>query len=375
MADATPVRLHLTNIAGIGAVQLLKSLLPALERAPGYQIEMMYLSGTGELANHVPAQETTASSNYQRRGTNAVSRFLECTLFAGKFDGPTPLLVLGDIPLRCKSRQTVFVHTILFTDDALAGKRLRDIKYHISRWLFGYNAGRVSAFIVQTVAMKASLVATYPEIADRIHVVRSPVPAWLLEKPIKRTARRQQRDRLRLFYPAATYPHKNHQLLKEIDPRDASGWPVAELALTIPAAKNPNPSVPWIECVGQLASDAVIAYYSSFDALLFLSRAESLGLPLVEAMWIGLPIVCPDLPYARTLCGDVAIYFDPGSIDSLRTAVSELQARLDAGWWPDWSEKIAATPRSWDEVASAMLKLATKGGDGRLGENGERSFA
>lgn len=359
MGDATPVRLHLTNIAGLGAVQLLKSLLPALERAPGYRIEKMYLSGGGDLANHVPAQEETSSSSYRRRAPNALSRFLECTVFARKFDGETPLLVLGDIPLRCRSRQTVFVQTVMFTHGSGSGRRLGALKYHISRWLFGYNAGRVSAFIVQTEAMKASLVATYPEIADRVHVVSSPVPAWLLEQPLKRTGPRDPRRGLRLFYPAASYPHKNHRLLKEIAQREAASWPIAELALTIPADQNPNRSIPWIRCVNRLDSNAVIAYYDMVDALLFLSRAESLGLPLVEAMWIGLPIVCPDLPYARTLCGDGAIYFDPDSVGSLHQAVSELRRRLDAGWWPDWTEKLVATPRSWDEVASAMLELST----------------
>ena len=35
------------------------------------------------------------------------------------------------------------------------------------------------------------------------------------------------------------------------------------------------------------------------DALLFLSTDESYGFPLIEAMFVGLPIICPDLPYAR----------------------------------------------------------------------------
>ncbi len=359
MGEATPVRLHLTNISGVGAVQLLNSLLPALERAPGYRIEKVYVGDVGALASRAPAQEETTRSSYHRRVPNAVSRFLECTVFARKFDGETPLLVLGDIPLRCRSRQTVFVQTIMFTDDARSGRRPGAFKYQVSRWLFGFNSDRVSAFIVQTEAMKASLVATYPEIADRVHVVSLPVPAWLLEKPLKRTGPREPHGGLRLFYPAAPYPHKNHRLLKEIAQRDAANWPIAEVALTIPADKNPNPSIPWISCVDHLDSTAMITYYDRVDALLFLSRAESLGFPLLEAMCVGLPIVCPDLPYARALCGDGAIYFDPDSVGSLHQAVLELRSRLDKGWWPDWTEKLVTTPRSWDEVASAMLELST----------------
>jgi glycosyltransferase involved in cell wall biosynthesis len=90
---------------------------------------------------------------------------------------------------------------------------------------------------------------------------------------------------------------------------------------------------------------------------LFLSLSESLGFPLVEAMWIGLPIICPDLPYARVLCGDEAIYFDPEKISSLQAAVLELDGRLKAGWWPDWREAMKAVPPSWGAVAASMLRV------------------
>jgi hypothetical protein len=76
-------------------------------------------------------------------------------------------------------------------------------------------------------------------------------------------------------------------------------------------------------------------------------------------MWIGLPIICPDLPYARTLCGEQAIYFDPYNADSLHSAIAELSKRRDSGWWPDWSNSMKKIPHDWQEVADAMLKLAT----------------
>jgi hypothetical protein len=80
-------------------------------------------------------------------------------------------------------------------------------------------------------------------------------------------------------------------------------------------------------------------------------------------MWIGLPIICPDRPYARTLCGDQAIYFNPESLNSLHEALVDLSKRLDSGWWPEWSENIKAIPRKWEEVAQAMLDLATVVGE------------
>jgi glycosyltransferase involved in cell wall biosynthesis len=138
--------------------------------------------------------------------------------------------------------------------------------------------------------------------------------------------------------------------------------PVRQLVLTIPPTHSPNTKVPWIHCVGLLPPTAVLAAYDETDALLFLSAAESYGLPLVEAMWIGLPIVCPDLPYARALCGNEAIYFESDDINSLHRSLSELHARLARGWWPDWSSRLSAIPSDWSEVAEQMLRILFRDG-------------
>ena len=97
--------------------------------------------------------------------------------------------------------------------------------------------------------------------------------------------------------------------------------------------------------------------YHDADALLFLSKEESFGFPLIEAMYLGLPIVCPDLPFARALCGDDAIYFDPNDIESLRLAIIHLKSRLIDGWQPDWNKQIKKIPKNWATAADEMLDL------------------
>jgi glycosyltransferase involved in cell wall biosynthesis len=116
--------------------------------------------------------------------------------------------------------------------------------------------------------------------------------------------------------------------------------------------------LPWIRCVDKLEPDAVLDACQTADALLFLSLSESFGFPLVEAMWIGLPIIYPDLPYARTLCGERAIYFDPKTVVSLHATVGELNKRRNSGWWPDWERQLAFIPKDWNTVAEAMFDVA-----------------
>jgi len=353
------VRLHLTNIAGAGATQLLMSLLPALERNADVRIAEMALPAHGQLSTYRPAPSVRVVV-YRRFLPNALSRLLECTLFAGRFSGAPALLVLGDLPLRCRASQTVFVQTPHLTSPTDSARRDGRLKFMIARWVFRINAGRAHSFIVQTPVMRTALARTYPAIADRIHIVAQPVPGWLQEAGLKRRGRARPEDpKLSLAYPAALYPHKNHALLGTLGQQTTDAWPVGDLTLTIPPARHPAPGLPWIKCVGILSPAEMVALYQRIDALLFLSTDESYGFPLIEAMFVGLPIVCPDLPYAHTLCGDGAIYFDPRSASSLREALQLLRWRLNNGWWPDWSAQNAAIPRDWDAVARSMLTIAT----------------
>lgn len=353
-----PIRVSLTNVAGLGATQLVRSLLPHLEEVPGFQIEEIYLPNRGELCQYRRKVAGIAPTVYRRLIPNSLSRVLECTLFGYLFSGTTPILVLGDLPIRCKTRQVVFVQSPHVIRGTMRIGGASAFKYLFARAIFRLNLRYVAAFIVQTQSIKAALAAGYPGIDEKIHVISQPPPSWLLKSGMRRVGRDPKGDAcLHLFYPAACYPHKNHRLLGTIDAAGVDNWGNVQLALTIPEDRNPNVNISWIKCVGRLSPREMLSFYEKADALLFLSLAESYGLPLVEAMWVGLPIICPDLPYARALCGDRAIYFNPKSVESLRLAVSDLRERLALGWWPDWTDRLRAIPKGWDEVAGMMLQI------------------
>jgi len=354
------VRIHMTNIIGLGAVRLMQSLLPSIIGQKNFFVEEAYLPSSGEMANFRMFDSETKVSVYVRYLPKAMSRVLECTLLGRCFDGTIPLLVFGDIPIRCNSRQTVFIQSPLLVKGANSGGRFGGIKYWILRWLFQKNLKYASKFIVQTEAMRSALIDSYPEISGRIEVVAQPAPSWLIKSKLKRKCRLSSgAGNLHLFYPAAFYPHKNHKILCDAN-TSVARWPIADLILTIPENINPNPHLAWIRCVGKLDPEKVVEIYRNTDGIIFLSLSESFGFPLVEAMWVGLPIVCPDLPYARVLCGDLAFYFDPNDVVSLHRAVEKLSYSLGQGWWPDWSENLKKIPQDWDEVAVTMLKISTQ---------------
>ena len=350
--------MHLTNVTGAGASQLLKSLLPSLIRGKNVHISEIYIPDSGDLSSFTSSCADITLFKYRRFIPKLVSRFLECTLLSWKFNSATPLLVLGDIPLRVRSPQILFVQTTHLLKPTGFTLRFGDLKYAVSRLIFRFNLKRVNAFIVQTNIMRDALIATYPLAGGRVYVIPHPVPEWLLtcnfqRQPISPIAARG----LRLIYPSAGYPHKNHKILTQIPKSQAEKWPVSELVLTLNGAANPAPFIPWINCMGFLSPVELIEIYEKVDALLFLSQKESFGFPLLEAMFLGLPIVCPDLPYAHALCGDEAIYFDPNSIESLECALKNLKDLLIHGWKPDWSSSLSGIPEGWDRVAANILRV------------------
>ena len=350
------LRIHLTNVTGSGATQLLSSLIPALESNSAIRITEMHLPAEGNLAKYNISSRECLVKNYHRFLPKAASRIMECLLFSQKLKGITPLLVLGDLPLRCKTPQTILVQTSHLLKVKNISWSVSGFKFAISRWVFQLNLKYVNAVIVQSDLMKSQLVESYPEIAQKIHVISLPVPSWLLG--MKVTRKNISNRRLKLIYPADNYLHKNHKLLSRIVSEGSHLWAVEKLMITLPQEKNPAPDISWIDCVGFLSTTEMIKAYQEVDGLLFLSTKESYGFPLVEAMYMGVPIVCPDLPYARFLCADVAIYFNPDSIDSLNSAIGILHKKLVSGWRPDWSCQLRKIPKDWNVVAEAFVDVA-----------------
>lgn len=349
-------RIHMTNIAGLGAVRLIQSLLPCLVCQDKAVLEEVYIPSGNEVVDVELFRNETKVCVYKRYLPNSISRFLECTVFGRMFDGDSPLLVLGDIPLRCNAPQVVFLQNRLLLDHSTYGSIRGFIKYWILQSVFKRNLKYVDRFIVQTIGMKDQLLNLYPSFKGRVHIIGQPVPQWLIESCIRKTENTYDSSKgLKLFYPAAFYPHKNHKLLASIDNPEV--WPIDSLTLTISDDTYSLRGVKWISCVGALTPDKVLSEYREADALIFLSYTESYGFPLVEAMWIGIPIICPDLAYARNLCGDQAIYFNTQSVDSLHIAVNKLSERLRSGWWPDWAKQLTGLPEDWIFVATSMVDV------------------
>lgn len=103
--------------------------------------------------------------------------------------------------------------------------------------------------------------------------------------------------------------------------------------------------------------DAELAYaYARSHALIAASHVEGFGLPLVEALGRGLPVVASDIPVFREIGGTAVDFFALDDAVALAEALARMESeprRQVEGWkWLSWDE---STRRLLDEVRTRMI--------------------
>jgi glycosyltransferase involved in cell wall biosynthesis len=107
---------------------------------------------------------------------------------------------------------------------------------------------------------------------------------------------------------------------------------------------------------GELLDGALALATMSFD--------EGFGLPLVEAMVRGTPVVVSDIPIFREIGGEAAVYADPRDAHAVARAIRELD---DPDAWAARSaaSREQATRFDWNRSARALLEVLERVGNAR----------
>ena len=66
-----------------------------------------------------------------------------------------------------------------------------------------------------------------------------------------------------------------------------------------------------IRFLGRVSDEQLVRLYNQAECFVFPSLYEGFGLPPLEAMACGCPVLVSDIPVEREVCGDAAKYFNP----------------------------------------------------------------
>lgn len=84
---------------------------------------------------------------------------------------------------------------------------------------------------------------------------------------------------------------------------------------------------PDVILAGRLNDQEMVALYRNALALVFPSLYEGFGLPPLEAMALGCPVIASRIPPVQEVCGDAALYFDPRDSRAMSKCMGLVLAR------------------------------------------------
>ena len=132
------------------------------------------------------------------------------------------------------------------------------------------------------------------------------------------------------------------------------GLPLVMVGSTRPWAHE----LPDVILTGQVGDEQLAAIYSGAHALVLSSTDEGFGLPAVEALACGTPVVACDAPALREVLGERATFVAPGDMAGLIEAAEA--ASRPAPQPPPWSWQEAARA-TWGVYAGAGLAAGATG--------------
>lgn len=174
-----------------------------------------------------------------------------------------------------------------------------------------------------------------------------------------------------IFYPANNWPHKRHTLLfqtmQEVWKRDP------DLKLVLSGSRSTgfdvsikdlihqyDPPTQRIIDLGFVSDQQINSLYKHAEAMVFVSQYEGFGMPLIEAMKNGCPVICAPVSAIPEVAGDAAIYVDSDQPDAWASALLDTLPAKRA----DLIEKgIRNTSRfSWAQTKESWLATLRKAG-------------
>ncbi|MBI5938596.1 MAG: glycosyltransferase family 4 protein [Betaproteobacteria bacterium] len=199
--------------------------------------------------------------------------------------------------------------------------------------------GYARAVLVDSEVGKRQVMESYGQSADRLHVLPFVAPAYMHSDGVPAGFEHRYRLPARfIFYPAQFWGHKNH--IRLLQAMAAVRPVVPDLHLVLAGSKkNAYPRVlEEIERLDLVEQVHVLGYVSDEDMPVFYRRALALimptffgptNIPPLEAMAIGCPMAVSGIYAMSEQVGDAALLFDPRSVDEIAQAVLRLATEED----------------------------------------------
>jgi len=244
------------------------------------------------------------------------------------------------------------------------------LKYWGYKTVFTQAVGKAKKIIVPSKFVKRGLLKNYLLAEDKIEVIYEGVDNKLKAQSSKLKAKSQKSKLLNkykirrpyLLYVGNVYPHKNirrlilavkkiNQTLIIVCSRDVFYQRLQQVVKEFKAEK-------FVKLTGYVTDKELNVLYAQAKAFINPSLMEGFGLPGLEAMQAGCPVVCSQIPTFKEVYDQAVVYFNPKNIDDIAEKIlkvinfsdKERKELIKKG-------KNQASKYSWQKCAQETLQL------------------
>jgi glycosyltransferase involved in cell wall biosynthesis len=237
------------------------------------------------------------------------------------------------------------------------------------------SAEKASLIITDSGFTRQTLVEKYQVPATKIFPIFMGVDHTIFRPGHPQEDLQRLREKYRLperfaFYPANTWPHKNHVRLVRawalLRRRARADCP---LVLTGKAREGHKSFLAEVERLGLQREVLFLGYvprgempllYAAASFLIFPSLFEGFGLPVLEAMASGCPVACSNLTAPPEIAGGAALLFDPYSEEEIAEAAQRLIEDEEIRQALRQRGLERAQEFSWEKTARETLQIYYK---------------
>jgi glycosyltransferase involved in cell wall biosynthesis len=169
------------------------------------------------------------------------------------------------------------------------------------------------------------------------------------------------------FYPAVTWPHKNHEVILRalhilksepgIAPQVYFTGLSTEHRAGLDELARSLGVLEQVHFLGFLKAEELQAVFSAATAMVFPSKFEGFGLPILEAFHARLPVLCSTATTLPEVAGDAALYFDPDSPAELASLMRLILDKPEVGEDLKRKGTLVLSRHSIDDTAAEFQAL------------------
>ncbi|MGG5821504.1 glycosyltransferase family 4 protein [Falsiroseomonas sp. HW251] len=333
---------------GLTGVQRFAAEVTQAIARTGTPIRLVAPNGTPDRLGDIPVEHV---------GTRSGQSWEQLDL--PRASNPAPLLSLGNTaPLRCGGKRILVIHDAgVFDTPESYSLAFRSWYRFLHRALPRLDAQivTVSEFsrsrLAVNLRLDASRIAVMPEGGE--HILRAPADAAVL-------AKHGLAPRGYALAVGTRAAHKNLGALGDAAALLGSRGMVLAVAGAVKGNVFAGPGDAQgnaVHMLGRVTDAELRALYENALCLVFPSRYEGFGIPPLEAMWCGCPVLAARAGAVPEVCADAALWFDA---EGPATPAAALTRLLDEPGLADSlreAGRARAALYSWDAAARRLLDL------------------